>query len=927
MLTVICWPQLSSRWCLTALYLLGFMLIAPIHVQAQDMPTQVTSVEGIQEYRLDNGLKVLLFPDNSQPKVTINCTVFVGSRHEGYGEAGMAHLLEHMLFKGTELHPEIPKLLKDRGASFNGTTWVDRTNYYETLPATDENLEFAIRLEADRLVNSKILAEDLATEFSIVRSEFEQGENNPIRVLRQRMLATAFLWHNYGKSTIGNRSDIERVQITSLRAFYRKYYRPDNAMLIVAGQFDKDKALEYIQKYFGILEKPPTPVPTTYTVEPPQDGERITTVRRMTEMQAVGATYHIPAGGHPDYPAIAVLTELLTDDPSGRLYKSLVESQLASNVIGMSEALHDPGTMMFLARVPLQNSLIEVENVMNETLENLKDNPFTQEEVSRIKLQILNQRERLAARSDSLAIELSEWAAQGDWRLYFLYRDAIEAVTVEQVQSVAEKYLVRNNRTTGRFIRADKSERISVPERPNIAELLQDYKGREALTEGEQFDPSPANIESRVVRGKLQTGIPYAFLPKKTRGNTVTLSINLRFGDEKSLFGKSAACEMLGEMLSRGTKSLPLQQLNDKLASLKAVHRISSRPQLLSVMVETKRESLPEVLDVVKDILRNPEFSQQEFDLLKGQVLTQLEAQRSQPPVLANIHVSSALSPYKRGDIRATSTVEEEIEDFQKLTLDDIRDIHSRFLSGSEGEVVVVGDFDASSIEINLNAIFANWISSEPYQRAAVPAVVGVKVPMASINTPDKDDSIYFASQHYPIRDDHPKYPALMIGNQILGAGALSSRLGDRVRQAEGLSYGVSSQLAASPLDERAVFYIVANTKPENRDKLVQVIDEEIRKLIKDGITEKELKDTIQGYLQNQQLSRSRDAVLVNLLANGLFTGRDLRYFEKLEAAVSALTVKSVNEAIAEFIDPDTLVIATAGDFQSLPASSPLPSE
>ena len=189
---------------------------------------KVTEVEGISEYQLENGVRILLFPDASKEVVTVNMTVFVGSRHEGYGEAGMAHLLEHMLFKGTPSNPDIPKALKDRGAgrSMNGTTWMDRTNYYETLPATGDNLEFAIQLEADRLVNSKILGEDLASEMTVVRNEFESGENSPFRVLMQRVQAAAYEWHNYGQTTIKNRSDIERVPVVKLRQFYRKFYRP-----------------------------------------------------------------------------------------------------------------------------------------------------------------------------------------------------------------------------------------------------------------------------------------------------------------------------------------------------------------------------------------------------------------------------------------------------------------------------------------------------------------------------------------------------------------------------------------------------------------------------------------------------------------------------------------------------------------------------
>ena len=264
-------------------------------------PEFVTAVEGIAEFRFENGLRVLLFPDPSKPQVTVNMTVLVGSRHEGYGEAGMAHLLEHMLFKGTPDHPEIPTALKNHGADFNGTTWLDRTNYYETLPASPENLEFALRLEADRLINSNVAAEDLETEMTVVRNEFEQGENSPSRILFQRMMATAYEWHNYGQSTIGNRADIERVPIENLRRFYQKYYQPDNVIVTVAGQFDPQQALPLIAKYFDSIPRPERVLDATYTEEPAQDGERQVTLRRVGDVATAGLVYHICAEQHPDY--------------------------------------------------------------------------------------------------------------------------------------------------------------------------------------------------------------------------------------------------------------------------------------------------------------------------------------------------------------------------------------------------------------------------------------------------------------------------------------------------------------------------------------------------------------------------------------------------------------------------------------------------
>ncbi len=240
--------RIIGRAGVLMLSVVALVLMAP---DANAERTKVTSVEGITEYRYDNGLKLLLFPDSSKPTATVNITYFVGSRHEGRGETGMAHLLEHLVFKGTPSHPKIWEELEDHGARFNGTTWVDRTNYYETVPTSEPgNLKWALAMEADRMINSFIRQEDLDTEMTVVRNEFEAGENSPTGVLWERMMSSAYLWHNYGKSTIGSKSDIERVPIKNLKAFYKKYYQPDNAMLVIAGDFKERQELEMVDGFF-----------------------------------------------------------------------------------------------------------------------------------------------------------------------------------------------------------------------------------------------------------------------------------------------------------------------------------------------------------------------------------------------------------------------------------------------------------------------------------------------------------------------------------------------------------------------------------------------------------------------------------------------------------------------------------------------------
>src|SRR5450755_3557218 len=315
-------------------------------------PEKVTSVEGITEYRLSNGLRVLLFPDASKPSMTVNLTYLVGSRQENYGETGMAHLLEHLLFKGTPTHPDPTKTLTSLGGRANGSTWFDRTNYFVSFPAGEANLRTALELEADRMVHSFIARKDLDSEMTVVRNEFESGENDPEGVTLQRLQAVAFDWHNYGKDTIGAKSDIEHVDIPRLQAFYRQYYQPDNAVLLVAGRIDEAKALGLVNQLFGPIPRPKRTLEKTYTAEPTQDGERSVTVRRVGGTPLVAAGYHIPASSDPDAPALDLAIQILANTPSGRLHRALVDKKLASAVFSQQVSTLDPSFVVFGANLP-----------------------------------------------------------------------------------------------------------------------------------------------------------------------------------------------------------------------------------------------------------------------------------------------------------------------------------------------------------------------------------------------------------------------------------------------------------------------------------------------------------------------------------------------------------------------------------------------
>jgi len=891
---------------------------------AQESSTkQVASIEGITEYRLSNGTQVLLFPDASKSMVTVNMTVFVGSRHEGYGEAGMAHLLEHMLFKGTPNHPKVPDELMNRGADFNGTTWLDRTNYYESLPAAtpeqaSQNLEFAIRLEADRLMNSFVKGEDLVSEMTVVRNEFERGENSPSRILMQRVQSAAYDWHNYGRSTIGNRSDIERVPIDRLQAFYRKFYRPDNVMVVVAGKFEEQQGLELVEKYFGVLEAPAVPLDRTYTTEPAQDGERMVVLRRVGNTQLIQVAYHVPSGANREYAAVEMLAYIFGTEPSGRLYRSLVLPELASSTSTMSMALHDPGLIMFTAQVPTEKSIESAREKLLETIEGVSQTPITADELKRAQTQFEKDRELRATDTKSIAIELSEWAAQGDWRLYFLFRDFVEELTPEECTQAAVKYLTRNNRTLGMFLPSETSERIDIPAKPDLDQLLADYTGRATIEAGEQFDPEPAAIEARTERGKLSTGLKTAWLPKKTRGNSVNIEINLRYGNEQSLLPFVTAIEFLPEMLMRGTKKLNHEQLADRLDELRSQVSVSGTNGLLSVSIETKRDKLAELMPLVGEILREPAFDSNELEVLRRQAISGNEARMTEPTVLASIALRRALAPFQPTNIRYVPTLQERIERYRQVTIEEVAQLHATHLNGNHGEVTAIGDFDPQEMIAACEAIFAGWSSNVKQERIAQPAITDIPGRTEEILTPDKANAVFYGGEQIAMRDDDPNYGALIIGNYIMGGGALSSRLGDRVRQKEGLSYSVGTGITAHPIDQRTNLTLFAITNPENRDRLMQVIREELELLLKDGITASELDKAKLGFLQSEQLERTQDSTLATVIAGTLFAGRTMDYYTQLESQISQLDIESVNAALRKYIDIERLVIFTAGDFAKL---------
>jgi zinc protease len=906
---------LISRFIRTTFFSLFFVFAAAIAYAQTTNPAFTTgyAVEGITEYTLkSNGLRVLLFPDASNPKVTVNITYLVGSRHEGYGETGMAHLLEHMLFKSTPKYPKLWQDMSNRGLINNGTTWLDRTNYYESFAANDDNLKWALEMEADRMVNSNILREELDTEMTVVRNEFEAGENRPQWTLYSKVFSSAFSWHNYGNSTIGNRSDIENVGIDNLRAFYRNYYQPDNAVLLVAGKFDSAKTLEWIAQHFGVIPKPTREIQKLWTVEPTQDGEREVTVRRVGDAQILFAAYRVPAATHPDAPALQVLTNLMTNDPAGRLYQSLVKTKLAVGVDNENDIMFEPSLMGFWVNLNKTQSIDRAREAMLAIIETAIRKPFTAQELERIQVQMAKNYDQTIADSGRFAVALSEAIAVGDWRFFFLQRDRVAKVTLADVERVAKTYLKPQNRTLGRFIPADKPDRAEMPETPTVNAILKDYKSAQSLDEGEVFEPTPANIERRVERFKLANGMKVALLSKKTRGNTVQIALRTGFGDEKSRSGKAGVEEITNALLMRGAKGLARQQIRDRVDALRASGGIG----LSGGSFQTRRAYVNDLLDLMGTIYATATLPADELEIVRKEMITGLEESSKDPESVAFNAIDRHFSHYPKGDVRYVSTVAERIAELKTVKREDVVRYVNKMRGFSASEIAIIGDFDAVSVKIALAKNFGALKLNAPYQR-----VIRDHKPVATkvdkLSTPDKENTTYVARVGFDLKDSATDYPALLLSDFIVG-GSAGARLFQRVREKEGLSYDVFSILSVPTFSNNATWSFGFIANPQNAAKAEAALRDELKILIGGGLTDAEFDAQRKSMLDQRGVRRSQDATLAAQLVGLEDVDRTFTFVENLEASITKLTKSDFDAALKKYIDLNAMSSFVAGDFSKV---------
>ncbi|MCS6816553.1 MAG: insulinase family protein [Blastocatellia bacterium] len=880
---------------------------------------------GIEEYRMANGMKVLLSEQRAAPVVAFMVLYHVGSRNEAVGHTGATHLLEHMLFKGTPTFnarrgTAIATVLHRIGAVFNATTWFDRTNYYEAVPR--EHLELVMQLEADRMRNALILDEDREQERIVVRNELERGENDPLNVLEIHTWATAFREHPYHHPTIGWRSDVENVPTERLREFYHTFYWPNNATAIIVGDFDREKVLLWLERYFGVIPPSPRPIPKVYTVEPPQEGERRFVIRRAGEVGALMLGYHTPEATHPDIYPLAVLGRLLTGGVTTRLYQRLVDGELAISVRAFVAHLRDPGLFEITAVLRPGVEHARVEGAIRDEIARLQDAKVSEAELERAKNKI--EAETFYARDGALqfAFALGEAEASADWQWFITYVPNVRRVTVEDIQRVAQTYLHQDNLTVGWFVpkNAIGSGPTASAGQPGMLWLH-----RPAFFAPEAPDASAGATEPLVGQSFAKRTLSFA-LPNGVRGLVLENRANPTVEVRAALFAGRAfepveqpeLAVVTASMLMRGTERRSKLEIAAWLEDVGAEMHIGANRFLATASATSLSQDVGRLLETLAEVLREPVFPEEELMKLKSQMIGQIRRSQEHTGVRAFERFSQLI--YDRSSPFYEPPASERVASIEAMTVEDVRRFHRAHYGPRHLVLVVVGDVVATEIVERIRRQFGDW-SAEPAEdpRTRWARMPRTPLPEASLREviymPDKANVDVVLGHAGQLRRTDPDYVAAIIGNAALGYSTLSSRLGVRVRDQEGLTYGIISRFfEPSFLDGPWAVSVTVN--PANVERAIASTMEVLTRYVAEGITAQELEDEKSAFVGSFLVGLGTNGGIAAQLLLAEVFGFGPAYLDHLPEQVRALTREEVNAAIRTYLHPERLITVIAGEYR-----------
>tara|TARA_B100001146_G_scaffold36588_1_gene30176 strand:- start:28369 stop:31077 length:2709 start_codon:yes stop_codon:yes gene_type:complete len=859
---------------------------------------------GIKEYHMtSNGLKVLLKEDHSAPVATFMVTYEVGSRNEAIGYTGSTHLLEHLMFKGsnkfnTDKGNSVFQILQSLGARMNATTWLDRTNYYETLPSSE--LETAIEIEADRMRNAYIKEEDRQSEMTVVRNEFERGQNNPSSVLDEHIWATAYHAHPYHHSTIGWKADIENVSIERLKAFYDTFYWPNNATATVVGDFETGEALAMIKKYFGRIRKSTKEIPQVYTTEPAQEGQRTVTLKRAGQQGIVGLAHKSPSATHEDAASFIVLSSILSSGKNSRFYKNITDKGLTTSIFIWDSLFKDPGLFAVYANLAPGVEHKTVEDALVAEYESIKKGGVTDEEVSKAKAQLVASMKFRQDGSMAVAGSLNEAIASGDWTLYTRYEDLINSVTTESIKEIVNKYFLEDLSTVGYFIPeipGSQAEGKPATSAKELVEMKKQYFSKE----------DQGGLAGQVVDSEPVEGI--RLLTLKRGSGVVTINGSFMGGDIYADDNNSRVPDLVSSMLDQGTTKQTKFEISNQLEKAGARLNISNGKSNAGFSAKFLSNDLEMVFGLLSEQLQSPAFNEEDLEKIKKRMVTNYKKRKESTRGRAVNNMLTSL--YPGGHQNAPQDNDKSIEDINKTTTEDLKAFHKQNYGKGGMVIVAVGDVDHEQLSNTIKKEFGAWKTSPLSKKLETQK--GKKLgKKAYVTMEDKTSTDFVVGIPLGINRFHEDYMPLIVASHILG-GNFSARLMQTVRVKEGLTYGINSTITGFDNSNDGYWMVGGTFAPELLAKGEKATLREIKKWAEEGVTQAEVDITKSTLTGSYQVGFDTTYGLSSGILSAVSVWGDLSYVDSYPGKVGGVTLDQVNKAIKKYISFNDIYQVAAG--------------
>lgn len=863
------------------------------------------SAAGFSSFLLPNGFKIILAKYPSAPNVRVELVVKTGSLLEGYGETGMAHLLEHMLFKGAGTRDSIKNDLTGIGAKWNADTTADRTSFFEVISSDPAIVDEAIHIEADRFIATRFTKEDLASEMTVVRNELEQNDASPQSVLMRAVLRQSFFWHGYGRPTIGAKSDIENAPFATLQSFHKKHYRPDNAFIIISGNFDQKRVLALAGKLFSKADKVAAPKIASWTRESPQTITNRSEIFLPAGMTMTMSAWKIPGSYDRQTVALALASSAICSEDWGSLRKELVlEKRAANSAACFGFDKPQAGLLIATASAGKDDDAEKLSRHLRDNIETAAAKGITSEQLERSRKEEINAFIRVGNAHDVFAKLLSDAEVAGDWRLAFWQHDIAGEVTLTEANNALRKWLIPGNRSDVLLRHADS---IVAPELPGRDDASSKVTGKNWASLVTTSDPLPQNASDLA---RVTTTFPLgnigqaALISRKTQGDLAWLVFSNDFGNEKSLQGKTLACNIASSLVAFGGGGMNRDQLDAKLEALQANWQLN----MGSIILNAPRKHIGAAFDLLLAAWADPTMPVAEFERIKTGAIAGTEASLEDPTALASSETELRFDNYPDNHPRKLLSFEQELANIRALTFDQVKACQSEFSGLAHVRMAIVGDFSVPDVNKLWAKVSKLPVSAIPYQRipeAAAPEHVDVSP--ITVSRPGNPHASISGMTLIPVTDQAEDFPALRIAVNILG-GNTSSRIWNSLRETEGLAYSAGAKLAGSAFEPRSFFSLSASASSDNAEIALSKLKGVLATALKNGFTAEEVEQAKKTWVQDRKRYASEERLFAARLSQGMHNNRNFSWIAQYDDRIASVTAKAATDALRKHVGSADIV-------------------